>query len=135
MAERGFTPNNNRSVIRQLSSAFGRCNKGRNRILLGTVILSIVTLTMVFGISCGKVRAEYVKSVREAGTAASARIENADMSQYAAVRTLGYVEEAGRSVTVGSAEAAGEAACVIQWLGDRAWGHLIRPAYRDVHGS
>ena len=135
MAERGFTPNNNRSVIRQLSSAFGRCNKGRNRILLGTVILSIVTLTMVFGISCGKVRAEYVKSVREAGTAASARIENADMSQYAAVRTLGYVEEAGRSVTVGSAEAAGEAACVIQWVDDSAWEHLIRPAYTDVHGS
>lgn len=135
MAGRGFTPNNNRSVIRQLSSAFGRCNKGRNRILLGTVILSIVTLTMVFGISCGKVRAEYVKSVREAGTAASARIENADMSQYAAVRTLGYVEEAGRSVTVGSAEANEEAVCTMRWLDDSAWEHLIRPAYTDVHGS
>ena len=135
MAERGFTPNNNRSVIRQLSSAFGRCNKGRNRILLGTVILSIVTLTMVFGISCGKVRAEYVKAVREAGTAASACIENADLSQYAAVRSLGYIEEVGRNVTVGRAEANEEAVCTIQWLDDSAWEHLIRPAYTDVHGS
>ena len=65
-----------------LSREIGKCNKGRNRILLGTVILCIVTLTMVFGISFGQVQAEYTKAVRAAGTAASGCIGDADQDVY-----------------------------------------------------
>ena len=105
MRDRKFTPNDNGSVIRMLSGRYAKCNRGRNRILLGAVILGIVTLTMVFGISFGRIRAEALRAAREAGTAASGQIEKADRSQYAAVRSLGYISQAGRSVTVGEAEA------------------------------
>ena len=50
----GFTPNNNTNVIRLLSEAIRKCNKGRNRILMGAVILCILTLTFVFGTASEK---------------------------------------------------------------------------------
>lgn len=135
MASNGDTPNNNRMVIRMLSKEFGKCNRGRNRILLGTVILCIVTLTMVFGISFGKIQAEYVKAVRSAGTAASVCIEGASQSQYEKVRSLGYVRRAGRRVPVGEVSANGQTVCVVQVLDDIAWEEMAKPVYTDIHGN
>ncbi len=151
MDRRGMTPNNNGSVIRMLSAAFYGINRGRNRILLGAAALSIVTLTMVFGISCGKIQAESISDIRRAGTAASAYIETGDRDQYAAVKSLGYVKSAGRRVMVGAAgkieNAVGTedtedavpddsvSVCDIRWLDDDAWKELIRPAYTEIHGS
>ena len=119
-----------------------RCNRGRNRILLGAVILSIVTLTMVFGISYGRIRGEELRAVRQAGTAASGMIPGADSSQYAEVRSLGYISEAGRSVTVGEARKADEQTaedtgnlCVIRWLDRDAWEKMASPAYTEIRGS
>ncbi len=141
MTGKGFTPNNNGSVIRMLSMKLGAYNKGRNRILMAAVILCIVTLTMVFGIVYGRFRTEYLKSIREEGTAASACIENADLDQYHQVRSLGYVRYAGRSVTVGAAYEQSEtgsgekSVCSIRWLDEEAWEHIVSPAYTDIHGK
>ena len=44
----GFTPNNNTNVIRLLSEAIRKCNKGRNRILMGAVVLFIIKNTIFF---------------------------------------------------------------------------------------
>ena len=44
----GFTPNNNTNVIRLLSEAIRKCNKGRNRILMGAVVLFIITKKFFF---------------------------------------------------------------------------------------
>lgn len=71
----GFTPNNNTNVIRLLSEEIRKCNKGRNRILMGAVILSVLTLTFVFGTAYGKINAEYTKNIRMDGTTASTYIE------------------------------------------------------------
>ena len=162
MRERKFTPNDNGSVIRMLSAKYARCNRGRNRILLGAVVLCIVTLTMVFGISYGRIRAEYIRSARKAGTAASGMIAGADSAQYAQVRSLSYISRAGRSVTVGEAEktAEGETAdggdvpsetgespsgnraseepetvCAVRWMDGDAWEEMAVPAYTDIQGS
>lgn len=162
MRERKFTPNDNGSVIRMLSAKYARCNRGRNRILLGAVVLSIVTLTMVFGISYGRIRAEYIRSARKAGTAASGMIAGADSAQYAQVRSLSYISRAGRSVTVGEAEesaeretsdggdvsseagespsgnrASGEpeTVCAVRWMDGDAWEEMAVPAYTDIQGS
>lgn len=162
MRERKFTPNDNGSVIRMLSAKYARCNRGRNRILLGAVVLSIVTLTMVFGISYGRIRAEYIRSARKAGTAASGMIAGADSAQYAQVRSLNYISRAGRSVTVGEAEesaeretsdggdvsseagespsgnrASGEpeTVCAVRWMDGDAWEEMAVPAYTDIQGS
>ena len=162
MRERKFTPNDNGSVIRMLSAKYARCNRGRNRILLGAVVLCIVTLTMVFGISYGRIRAEYIRSARKAGTAASGMIAGADSAQYAQVRSLSYISRAGRSVTGGEAEktAEGETAdggdvpsetgespsgnrasgepetvCAVRWMDGDAWEEMAVPAYTDIQGS
>ena len=76
MKKRNFTPNDNQNVIRLLSLSFARSAKGRNHILFLTVILSIITLTMVFGISQGKIRSEELSMIRKNGTAASGVVEN-----------------------------------------------------------
>ena len=102
MREKKFTPNDNGSVIRMLSAKYARCNRGRNRILLGAVALSIVTLTIIFGISYGRIRAEYIRSARKAGTAASGMIAGADSAQFAKVRTLGYISRAEKRDRGGS---------------------------------
>ena len=67
MRRREFTPNDTRGVIRLLSFRYAGTARGSNRILLGTVILCIVALTMVFGITRGKIRAEELSGVRSRG--------------------------------------------------------------------
>ena len=121
-----------------LSREYERYNRGRNRILMGAVCLCIITLTMVFGIAVGKVQAEYLKEARAAGTTASASIGGAGTSVYQKVRSLGYVKQAGRRVSVGWASAAksaeGDGEITIQLLDGTAWERIISPAYTDIHG-
>ena len=80
MKRRNYTPNDNQNVIRMLAVSFAGSAKGRNRILFLTVVLSIITLTMVFGISRGKIRSEELSIIRENGTAASGVVENGTAS-------------------------------------------------------
>ena len=104
----GFTPNNNKNVIRLLSEEIRKCNKSRNRILMGAVILCILTLTFVFGTAYGKINAEYTKNIRMDGTAASTYIEEGTRKQYEKVRSLGYVKETGRRLKIAEAAKSGE---------------------------
>ncbi len=126
----GFTPNNNMNVIRLLSEAIRKCNKGRNRILMGAVILCILTLTFVFGTAYGKINAEYTKNIRMDGTTASTYIEEGTKQQYEKVRSLGYVKETGRRMKMGET-----AICSIQVLDQTAWKKMMKPAYTDIHGT
>ena len=104
----GFTPNNNTNVIRLLSEAIRKCNKGRNRILMGAVVLCILTLTFVFGTAYGKINAEYTKNIRMDGTTASTYIEEGTKQQYEKARSLGYVRETGRRMKMGEATESGK---------------------------
>ena len=152
MEKNGCIPNDNKPVIRMLAREIGRSNRGRNRILAGAVCACIVTLTVVFGISLGKMRAEYTQAMRAAGTRASACIERADHKQYEKVRALGYVKHVGRSMLAGEGFLAGGAAqteqedsaaaadgeqrvCMIQWLDEQVWEEIVKPAYTDIIGD
>ena len=126
----GFTPNNNTNVIRLLLEAIRKCNKGRNRILMGAVVLCILTLTFVFGTAYGKINAEYTKNIRMDGTTASTYIEEGTKQQYEKVRSLGYVKETGRRMKMGET-----AICSIQVLDQTAWKKMMKPAYTDIHGT
>ena len=95
------TPRDNLSIIQMLSVELGRSNKKRNCILMLAVSVCIMTLTIVFGISFGKIKAEYIKSARAAGTTATACIEGTGPAQYEKVNTLSYVKKAGRRAVVG----------------------------------
>lgn len=133
----GFTPNNNTNVIRLLSEAIRKCNRGRNRILMGAVVLCILTLTFVFGTAYGKINAEYTKNIRMDGTTASTYIEEGTKQQYEKVRSLGYVRETGRRMKMGEATESGkkESICSIQVLDQTAWEKMMKPAYTGVHGT
>lgn len=152
MERNGYILNDNRYVIQMLAREIGRSNKGRNRILTGAVCVCIITLTVVFGVSLGKVRAEYMQAVRTAGTAASACIEGANHKQYEKISALGYVKWAGRSVLVGeglaidgtvkkeredstNGEDSERRICQIRGVDDQAWEELIKPAYTDISGN
>lgn len=133
----GFTPNNNTNVIRLLSEAIRKCNRGRNRILMGAVVLCILTLTFVFGTAYGKINAEYTKNIRMDGTTASTYIEEGTKQQYEKARSLGYVRETGRRMKMGEATESGkkESICSIQVLDQTAWEKMMKPAYTGVHGT
>lgn len=126
----GFTPNNNTNVIRLLSEAIRKCNKSRNRILMGAVVLCILALTFVFGTAYGKINAEYTKNIRMDGTTASTYIEEGTKQQYEKVRSLGYVKETGRRMKMGET-----AICSIQVLDQTAWKKMMKPAYTGIHGT
>ena len=126
----GFTPNNNTNVIRLLSEAIRKCNKGRNRILMGAVILCILTLTFVFGTAYGKINAEYMKNIRMDGTTASTYIEEGTKQQYEKVCSLGYVKETGRRMKMGETDI-----CSVQVLDRTAWEKMMKPAYTGIHGT
>lgn len=133
----GFTPNNNTNVIRLLSEAIRKCNKSRNWILMGAVVLCILTLTFVFGTAYGKINAEYTKNIRMDGTTASTYIEEGTKQQYEKARSLGYVRETGRRMKMGEATESGkkESICSIQVLDQTAWEKMMKPAYTGVHGT
>lgn len=75
MGKKRYTPNDNQNVIRMLSYRYVGSARGTNRILILTVVLAIVTLTMVFGITRGKIRAEELGKIRTEGTVASGVVE------------------------------------------------------------
>lgn len=134
MEKKTFIPNQNRKVLRMLAREFGKWNRGRNRILMSAVTLCIVTLTMVFGIASGKTKAEYIKTVRAAGTTASVRIEHAENEIYQKIEDLSYVKESGRSISVGEAAFSNKHVCNLEVLDTSAWNKLVSPAYTEIHG-
>lgn len=141
MERKSYTPNDNQDVIRILSARTYGSVRGRNRILFMTVILSIVVITVIFGITRGKIRAEEMRTIRMNGTAASGTVEKGNTSQYIRLKSMSYIDQAGRCVSVGPAypEDTGSvqenAVCTLKWADTDAWEKLICPAYTKIHGS
>lgn len=144
MGRRQGTPNDDWEVIRMLSVRYAGAARGRNWLLFVAAVLSIVVLSMVFGITRGKVREEELSIIRMNGTAASGVVENGDVSQYTRLKSMSYIERAGRCVAAGTAEAAeresdpagaGDSVCAVRWVDADAWEELICPAYTKIHGS
>ena len=103
-------------------------------VLLCAVAVGIVTLTLIFGTSAGKIQAEYTKAVRRAGSTASAVLENATEDQYRQICSLSYIKNAGKRVRAGRAESGEKKLGEISLLDQSAWEKIIRPAYTDLQG-
>ena len=132
-------PNNNEDIIRFLAKNFAGTKKVRNTILFCSVVIGIVAITMVFGISCGKIQAEEIRLTRENGTASSGRIEDGTEEQYAKLKQLDYIKQVGKSIFVGEATEVSEnnakTICDIVWADSESWNNFLRPAYTNVIGS
>ena len=127
-------PNNNQAVLSMLAEKLRKKNRGRNMVLLCAVAVGIVTLTLIFGTSAGKIQAEYTKAVRRAGSTASAVLENATEDQYRQICSLSYIKNAGKRVRAGRAESGEKKLGEISLLDQSAWEKIIRPAYTDIQG-
>ena len=132
-------PNNNKDIIRFLAENFAGTKKVRNTILFCSVVIGIVAITMVFGISFGKIQAEEIRLIRENGTASSGRIEDGTEEQYAKLKQLDYIKQVGKSIFVGEATEVSEnnakTICDIVWADSESWNNFLRPAYTNVIGS
>ena len=132
-------PNNNKDIIRFLAKNFAGTKKVRNTILFCSIIIGIVAITMVFGISFGKIQAEEIRLIRENGTASSGRIEDGTEEQYAKLKQLDYIKQVGKSIFVGEATEVSEnnakTICDIVWADSESWNNFLRPAYTNVIGS
>ena len=132
-------PNNNKDIIRFLAKNFAGTKKVRNSILFCSVVIGIVAITMVFGISFGKIQAEEIRLIRENGTASSGRIEDGTEEQYAKLKQLDYIKQVGKSIFVGEATEVSEnnakTICDIVWADSESWNNFWRPAYTNVIGS
>ena len=132
-------PNNNKDIIRFLAKNFAGTKKVRNTILFCSIVIGIVAITMVFGISFGKIQAEEIRLIRENGTASSGRIEDGTEEQYAKLKQLDYIKQVGKSIFVGEATEVSEnnakTICDIVWADSESWNNFWRPAYTNVIGS
>ena len=132
-------PNNNEDIIRFLAKNFAGTKKVRNTILFCSVVIGIVAITMVFGISFGKIQAEEIRLTRENGTASSGRIEDGTEEQYAKLKQLEYIKQVGKSIFVGEATDVSEnnekTICDIVWADSESWNNFLRPAYTNVIGN
>lgn len=132
-------PNNNKDIIRFLAKNFAGTKKMRNTILFCSIVIGIVAITMVFGISFGKIQAEEIRLIRENGTASSGRIEDGTEEQYAKLKQLDYIKQVGKSIFVGEATEVSEnnakTICDIVWADSESWNNFWRPAYTNVIGS
>ena len=132
-------PNNNKDIIRFLAKNFAGTKKVRNTILFCSVVIGIVAITMVFGISFGKIQAEEIRLTRENGTASSGRIEDGTEEQYAKLKQLDYIKQVGKSIFVGEAtdisEDNAKTICNVVWADSESWNNFLKPAYTNVIGS
>ena len=132
-------PNNNKDIIRFLAKNFAGTKKVRNAILFCSVVIGIVAITMVFGISVGKIQAEEIRLIRENGTVSSGRIEDGTEEQYAKLKQLDYIKQVGKSIFVGEAtdisEDNAKTICNVVWADSESWNNFLKPAYTNVIGS
>ena len=132
-------PNNNEDIIRFLAKNFAGTKKIRNTILFCSVVIGIVAITMVFGISCGKIQAEEIRLTRENGTASSGRIEDGTEEQYAKLKQLDYIKRVGKSIFVGEAtdisDDNAKTICDVVWADSESWNNFLKPAYTNIIGS
>ena len=132
-------PNNNEDIIRFLAKNFAGTKKVRNAILFCSVVIGIVAITMVFGISVGKIQAEEIRLIRENGTASSGRIEDGTEEQYAKLKQLDYIKQVGKSIFVGEATDVSEdnakTICNVVWADSESWNFFLKPAYTNIIGS
>ena len=132
-------PNNNKETIRFLAKNFAGTKKARNTILFFSIVIGIVAITMVFGISFGKIQAEEIRAIRENGIASSGRIEDGTEEQYTKLKQLDYIKRVGKSIFVGEATEVSEnnakTICDIVWADSESWNNFLRPAYTNVIGS
>ncbi len=122
--------NNNKAIIKKLADESFKFNKTRNYILTGTIVFTITTIICIFSLTIGRLEANRILYVRNAGTAAYTTLERATQEQYQTIKQLSYIKQVGKFIKFGSTE---HFDCIV--LDHTAWEDMQKPAYTDIHGD
>ncbi len=122
--------NNNKEIIKKLADKSFKLNKTRNYILIGTIVFTITTIICIFSLTIGRLEANRLLYVRNAGTTAYTTLERATQEQYQAIKQLPYIKQVGKSIKIAGAK---NFDCIV--LDHTAWEDMQKPAYTDIHGD
>lgn len=131
---RQMTRNNNWGIIFQLAKVIRKQNRSHYRLILMTVALSIVVISMIFGLARGRYDAEYLQSIRSVGNIATTILERGTESQYRQLKQLKYLDKVGRSYSYGSVGNQKQLYGTISYLQGDTWEEFILPTVTDVVG-
>lgn len=123
------------SIIRELSKAYGKNDKRKNRILTVTIALAILLIYCTFSIASGKMEADSLLYARSVGRISSTYLENGSKAQYEKMKDLPYIKTVGIEQIVGSVKTEDTQGGLVYYLDTDAYETLVKPAYSDVHGS
>ncbi len=131
--------NRNKSALRRIEKGMMRANRTRNAFAVLAIILTTFMITTIFTIGVNYVENMNLSTMRTAGTAANAFLNNPTPEQVEKARTLDYAEAVGERITVGAVTQQDDSGRDLQislLYADRTeWEKHLLPAYKDFTGS
>ena len=126
--------NNNWGILFQLAKVIRKQNRSYYHLILVTIALSILVVTMIFGLARGRYVAEYLQSIRSVGNIATTILERGTESQYRQLNQLKYLDKVGRSYTLGNIGNQEQQFGTVSYLEGKTWKEFILPTVTDVVG-
>lgn len=127
--------NNNRKAIKALAKVNYKNNKSRNILLIIGVALAVITIFSVFSIVAGRIDAQYVMGVREAGNDATTVLLNPSKKQISKVDGLPYIKKTAKEWGLGAYLSDGYPAFYCNYIDESNFNIMYKPAYSDMTGD
>lgn len=131
--------NRNQSVLRRIGRGMMRANRTRNIFAVLSIVLTTFMITTIFTIGVNYVENMNLSTMRTAGTAANAFLNNPTPDQVNKIRSLDYLETAGEQITVGAVTQQNDSGRNLQisllYADGTEWEKHLLPAYNDFNGS
>ena len=124
-----------KSVLRELAISYYKKNKWRNRLLIVATVVSVTFFIVIFGFTSGKINADEIRMVREAGATTSTYLESATEEEEQKIKQLPYVHETGRKNKAGFLTKDGRKLCDCILLDEYAYDKMISPSLSDIVGA
>lgn len=124
-----------KSVLRELAISYYKKNKWRNRLLIVATVVSITFFIVIFGFTSGKINADEIRMIREAGATTSTYLESATEEEEQKIKQLPYVNETGRKNKAGFLTKDGRKLCDCILLDEYAYDKMISPSLSDIVGA
>ena len=123
-------PNNNKDIIRFLAKNFAGTKKVRNAILFCSVVIGIVAITMVFGISFGKIQAEEIRLIKRKWNCFFGQNRRWNRRTICKIKTTGLYKRVGKSIFVGEAtdisDDNAKTICDVVWADSESWNNFLK---------
>lgn len=131
--------NRNQSALRRIGRGMMRANRTRNIFAVLSIVLTTFMITTIFTIGVNYVENMNLSTMRTAGTAANAFLNNPTPEQMNKVRSLDYVETVGEQIPIGTVTQQNDSGRDLQisllYADGTEWEKHLLPAFSDLSGS